>query len=386
MWLLNCNIPGRQGPYHIQVEAGKISQVSNRLPAIPRGKENSQIYFDNSLAFPGLINSHDHLDFSLFPPIANKKYTSYVEWGADIQTKNKSLIDSVTKVPPSLSIQWGIYKNLLAGVTTVVNHGNRIETGDELINVFQDCQSIHSIARGKNWRLHLNSPKKKKLPVVIHVGEGTNYSASREIDTLLRWNLFHRSIIGVHGIAMTEKQASKFKALVWCPVSNCFLYGQTAPVDKLWSHTSILFGSDSTLTGSWNFWDHLRIARNSKLVFDEQIFDMLTNQAAAVWHVNSGKIEKDRLADIVIAKPANPENNWDSFYGINPEHLQLVMRRGSIQLFDETLMQSLQPHLSVNDFSKVYINGVSKYVKGNLPALIMEIKKHNPDLQFPVSF
>ena len=113
----------------------------------------------------------------------------------------------------------------------------------------------------KNWKFKLNRILAKDQPFVIHIGEGTDDASHREIDTLIKWNLFKRKIIGVHGVAMDENQATAFKALVWCPASNYFLLNNTAAIDKLKTKTSILFGTDSTLTSGWNLWEHVTISK-----------------------------------------------------------------------------------------------------------------------------
>ena len=57
------------------------------------------------LHFPGLINSHDHLDFNLFPQTGNRIYNNYTEWGRDIHEQNKEAISASFKNsagPPGL--------------------------------------------------------------------------------------------------------------------------------------------------------------------------------------------------------------------------------------------------------------------------------------------
>jgi cytosine/adenosine deaminase-related metal-dependent hydrolase len=101
---------------------------------------------------------------------------------------------------------------------------------------------------------------------MIHTGEGKDELAYKEIDELIHWNLLGKKLIGIHGVVMSEDQAKEFEALVWCPGSNYFLLNQTAQIDRLKKHTTILFGTDSTLTGNWNIWDHIRLARKNKNV------------------------------------------------------------------------------------------------------------------------
>ena len=67
----------------------------------------------------------------------------------------KQTINAVLKIPKHLRTQWGLYKNLLNGVTTVINHGERLNITDALITVLQENYSLHSIQFEKNWRIKI---------------------------------------------------------------------------------------------------------------------------------------------------------------------------------------------------------------------------------------
>jgi cytosine/adenosine deaminase-related metal-dependent hydrolase len=136
-----------------------------------------QLIFINAIIFPGLINSHDHLDFNLFPKLGNKAYSSYTEWGKHIHKIYADEIASILKIPKELRNRWGVYKNLLCGVTTVVNHGERSGMTDTLINIYEKPQSIHSIQFERRWKKKLNNPLQIKKSAAIHIGEGTNEAA-----------------------------------------------------------------------------------------------------------------------------------------------------------------------------------------------------------------
>ena len=168
---------------------------------------------------------------------------------------------------------------------------------------------------------------------------------------------------------MDEEQATAFEALVWCPASNYFLLKNTAAIDKLKAKTSILFGTDSTLTSGWNLWEHIRLARNTQMVNDKELIDMFTINPAAVWGLKgSGKIAVGYKADIVIAKQKAAPGNLDSFFSLNPEDILLILHNGEIKLFDVTLSGKIDPaDCKVNNFSKIFIGESCKYVEGNLP-------------------
>ncbi len=365
---------------NIRVRDGKIAQL---LPGDPQDETAEPVVnFEHAVVFPGLINSHDHLDFNLFPALGSRTYASYTEWGRYIHRHYKDEIKNVLAVPESLREEWGMYKNLLCGVTTVVNHGKKLSLVSPLISVYQDCQCIHSVGFGKYWRLALNSPIKRKLKAVIHCGEGIDRASSHEINQLISWNLLKRPLIAVHGVAMNETQAKSFKALVWCPESNYFLLDQTAPVRRLKNHSCILFGTDSTLTGNWNIWDHIRLARKTRFLTDRELLDTLTVNAARTWELACGEISDGKDADLVVAKAKSAQNEADAFFSTDPADLLLVIHNGHIRLFDEQILPQLNA-LNSKEYSRIEVNGAGKYVQGDLPQLMLKIKQHYPGVSFP---
>ena len=383
MMILNkVKMAGTDEPVNISFDGDKIKNVSAAI--LKDTNDKLVLTFDDAIIFPGLINSHDHLDFNLFPKLGNKTYNSYTEWGNHIHKNYKDEIASVLKIPVSLRARWGVYKNLLCGVTTVVNHGETLGLENDLITVFEKTQVLHSVQFEKGWKFKLNNPFKGKLPVNIHVGEGDDWQSFREIDQLTGWNLLKKRLIGIHAVAMSEEQAKKFKAIVWCPQSNYFLLNKTSRINLLKKHTSILFGTDSTLTSSWDIWGHLRMARKTKLLTDNKLYLALNQNAASIWQLNCGEIAPGKDADLVVAK-INPDAiGFDCFFGLCPADLLLVIHKGNIRLFDKTLLAQLKG-IDESNFSKIYVSGSCKYVQGDLPALIENIREHNSTINFPVS-
>lgn len=160
----------------------------------------------------------------------------------------------------------------------------------------------------------------------------------------------------------------------------------TANAGKLKTKTSILFGTDSTLTAIWNLWEQLRLARNTLLMTDAELFDSITQTAAAIWKQNSiASIVINKQADIIVAN-TNNKTGFDAFYSLNPEDIQLILHKGEIRLFDEEIKNQLAAtDLSFAAFSKIGINGKGKYVYGNVPALMNEVLSYYPEAVFPIS-
>jgi cytosine/adenosine deaminase-related metal-dependent hydrolase len=383
MLLNNVTLINGHQPVSLNISGKKILSVETANESF--AFDNINISFTDAIAFPGLINSHDHLDFNCFSPLGNKIYNNYTEWGDHIHANYKENINSVLKIPQHLRVGWGIYKNLLAGVTTIVNHGDILSIENPLINILQETQNLHSVKFQKKWKWKLNNPFIKNKTCVIHAGEGTDKQSADEINKLLKWNLLNRKLVGVHGVAMSPQQAKKFEALVWCPESNNVLLNKHADIARLKANTKIVFGTDSTLTGNWNIWQHLRLARTLKVTSDEELFNMITNSAAQLWNLNSGRIQDGKDADIVIAKTKKGYAAWNDFFSINPEDILMVLHKGKIRMFDEILLEQIDDRqFDSKKYSQVNINGVTKFVEGNVPALTDAIKRYNPTVIMPV--
>ena len=348
------------------------------LPAELSTIDNSKIIgFENAIAFPGLVNSHDHLDFNLFPMLGNPPYHNYTEWGRNIQISCRKEIDAILSIPVQLRVRWGMYKNLLSGVTTVVDHGQQIKIPNPLVKIISNHQSLHSVGFEKYWKLKLNNPLKKNVHCVIHIGEGTDQFSKDEIDALLKWNLLHRPLIGIHGVAMSAEQARGFKGLVWCPASNFFLFDTTADIGALKLNTLVCFGTDSTLTSGWNTWDHIRMAKKTSYADDADLLRMLTENPSNLWGIRN-------KADLIIARKKVTGDGMQSFSSTNPEDILLILQDGNISLFDNSIVGDIT-HLGYSpaSYTQIFINGTKKYVTGDLKALVEEIWKYSPSIKFP---
>jgi cytosine/adenosine deaminase-related metal-dependent hydrolase len=385
MLINNVKIINNEQPStQIRIKDSKIIELNSFNNINDENHNELTFNFSNAIAFPGLINSHEHLDFNLFPKLGNRIYNDYVEWGNDINEKDRELIDTIKEVPIELSYKWGLYKNLICGVTTVINHGNNLNKHyKNLPDVYSNYNYIHSIRFEKKWKFKiLLTPNWR--PFVIHIGEGTNEESINEINELIRWNILGRDIIGIHSIAANDKQGKHFKAIVWCPDSNLFLFNKTTNIPLLKSCTNILFGTDSTLTADWNFWNHLRLARDLNYLNDSELFLSISKTASKFWGLKTkGEIAVNKLADIVICKKKY-SNNWETFYNINPEDILLIIKNGNVVFIDSEIILQRQD-IHKNDLDVIYINSVKKYITKGIRELVQSIHTILPDFCFPMS-
>lgn len=361
MILHDLRLYGRDGYWNIQVNNSRIAAITPNNH-IPGKKEDLHISFDGALCLPGFINCHDHLDFNLFPKLGHPPYKNYRDWGPSVQEENKEQVRKILAIPEQLRIEWGMLKNLLNGFTTVINHGKKIKIPANWIDVYQQVQSLHSVGFEKNWKRKLNNPLKINQPVIIHTGEGIDEEAHIEINELIKANILKRKLIGVHGVSMDLKQASAFSGLIWCPASNYYLFEKTASIDVLKTKTTVLFGTDSTLTAGWNAWEHFRMGIKNGMVTERELLDILTMNPRKVFGLpGKGVIEEKAIADLLVIPNS-------TVFDQNPPDILFVLKNGEVQLADSTLK------INQTGFTKIELDDSVKFLKGDITNLYNGIK------------
>ena len=327
-------VGGGPDPVDVVVTAGRIARVGPGGDGA--GADGPVIDVGGAIVFPGLVNSHDHLEFDLYPPLGRGPYPDFLAWSEDIHRRDAETIRRIESVPRAVRLRWGVLKNLLAGVTAVANHGGTADARAIWPLRALSGTLIHSVALERGWRRRLWAPWRRP-PFVAHVAEGVSPAMARDADALARWNVFGRDLFGVHAIGMTPAQATRFRAVVWCPLSNEFLYGVPADVRALAGRTAILFGTDSTLSGPWSFWDHLRRARALGGLDDAALFAAVTEEAARLWEAGAPRrIAPGAVADLVVAQRRGGVG-WDAFYACEPADILLVLRGGTPVLADDSV-------------------------------------------------
>jgi cytosine/adenosine deaminase-related metal-dependent hydrolase len=283
------------------------------------------------LAFPGLVNSHDHLDFNCYSPTGNAPYTDFLEWSAHVHRDHKDAVEAIESMPRQVRLKVGALKNLLAGVTSVAHHGPRLPPILDLpIRIISDFDSVHSPELEPHGRWAFFKPWRKR-PLVLHIAEATTAEGRKRALDFLRWNAFDRKLIGVHGVALKDEDFSRLEALVWCPASNLFLFGRTADIRVAKETTVILFGTDSTISADGTIWDHLRMARELGGLSDSELFNSVTDAAARAWGLQND--------DFVIAK-RREQDRWAAFFAITPADIMLVVSNGQVAMADDEIVDA----------------------------------------------
>jgi 5-methylthioadenosine/S-adenosylhomocysteine deaminase len=303
-------------------------------------------------AVPGLINAHDHLLGAWAPRFGNGPYRNVYGW---IEDYHPSAVRAERdRVPHGVVVQIGAYRNLLSGATFVAEHfmrgpeehyagapiGMFSDYGREwLVRSLVDPTGWPSWGRGIDAELELAATD--GLPFIIHVAEGIDDEARRELGELDRHGGLRKETVCVHGLGLTapdvERIAEVGASMVWCPSSNHFLYNATAdPRALLERGLRVGLGTDSPMSGGANMLAEIRSARTAwRLQYGETpdpglLLTLATAGGAAALGLgrSRGVVEPGARADL-LCFPALQADPAADVLGLEPWDLALVLVDGA---------------------------------------------------------
>ncbi|MFW6079227.1 MAG: amidohydrolase family protein [Gemmatimonadota bacterium] len=298
--------------------------------------------FDTTIALaddaelrPGLINAHDHLHRNHYPRLGSPPYPDAYAWGRDIHTRHTDEIALARSFDHRDAIRFGALKNLLGGATTVVHH-------DPWEAVFlvrvPRLRVVHSLEFERDLEAAVRGdPTTRERPLCLHLAEGVNDAAAEEVRRAHRMGLVDDRLLVVHAVGVDDDGIERLRragaAMAWCPTSNAFLFGRTAPAALLRSGIDVLLGTDALLTGEGTPLDELRAARRAAVLDDDRLIDAVGRVAARRLGLPPPSLEPGAPADVLaLSRPLLGRRPADV---AGPEDVALVMIGGVPRLGDE---------------------------------------------------
>ena len=305
-------------------------RFSSRVLSIGERPKHGDTVVDlqGGVVLPGLVNAHDHLELNHYGRIKGRqRYDNASEWIDDMRPRlaSDAAIRDGRAHPLIERLFIGAVKNLLSGVTTVAHHNPFYAEMRRTmpIRIVRRYGWAHSFllearpagARGepggdvaRRWR---TTPA--DAPFFLHLAEGVDGEAAGELPRLEALGCLKPNTVIVHGVAIDEdgwrRVARAGAGLVWCPASNAFLFGRTAPIGALVSgrdeaRVTVAIGTDSRLTGSNDLLDELRAARAGVALPAETLMRMVTSDAATLLRQpRAGRLTVGAPADLVVLPP-----------------------------------------------------------------------------------
>jgi len=326
------------------------------------------------LVLPGLTNSHDHLEFGLFPNLGRGPYRTFEHWAQDIHQTEHEVIDRQRGIPKDVRLWWGAIRNLLCGVTTVCHH-NPIwpELRDDHfpVRVVTEFGWAHSVPLEPQLAAKFAATPKGQ-PFVLHLAEGCDPKNANEIFELDRMLALDDRTVLVHGLSLDaagfELLNCRGAALVWCPTSNQFLFGRTHTWQSLLRANSVVLGSDSPLTSVGDLLDEIRCAHKAS-VSAEELFRMVVTRPPAVFRFTDGRgaIRPGAAADLIAVRDSG-KSPAETLVTISSRDIELVVIGGRVQLASEAVLERLPGNLS-SGLCPLEVDGQIRYVRAPLGSL-----------------
>jgi len=323
----------------VAIEDGHIVEPSGRFDRVIDIREGE--------IRPGLINAHDHLHRNHYGRLGTPPYANAYDWAADIQTRFASRIAQGRQRPRREALLWGAWKNLLSGVTHVVHH-DPWEADFDLdfpINAVR-IANADSIGRAPDFLRPENGP------YALHVAEGTDPAAAQEVRALQARDLLTGDLLAVHLVGPDAHGMERLRAcgcaMVWCPTSNHFLFGRTAPDALFADGMDILLGSDSLLTGAGTLLDELRLA--SRYLPHSRALSSVGSVAARRLAIAEPTLEIGAIADLAVFRRSLPHAELAD--------VALVMAKGKLRVLDSGFL----PMAGVSSGRSIEWRGVRRWI------------------------
>lgn len=361
----------------IEVTAGHITRIGNKTGSFtPPSSSRVQIDLSGFLLMPGLVNTHDHLQFSLFPRLANPPYQNYIDWGDDIHSGFPELIALHKAVPRQVRLWWGGIRNLLCGVTTICHHDPlwpELRRRDFPVQVLQQYGWAHSPALGGD--LHAaRAATPKGRPFIMHACEGVDERSKMELWQLDRLGLLDADTVLVHALALDPEGAALLRrcksSLILCPSSNQFLFGTTPRTCLLSDIDNLALGNDSPLTAVGDLLDEVRFATHACNIPPQAVYRMVTVTPAAILRLNNaeGSITESGAADLIAVRDTG-DSPANRLHQLSAADIELVMLRGDVQLSSHAMLERL-PALAKKDLEPLSINGITRWLRAPVSDLL----------------
>jgi cytosine/adenosine deaminase-related metal-dependent hydrolase len=354
----------------VWLAGGKIMAIARAGETLPDGAKDAPVVDSKGVIYPGIIDLHNHPEYAIYPlmPIKRKYIDRYEwRWYDDIYNKRITFPQEVLTRPYYLDLgmeigRYGEYKALAGGTTSLQGGRTNLAYSKEecLVRNIENSPVESRVAASrtdigrssKEWAAM--QAERSKGPLVVHLAEGPSPRMAFEFTNIKDSNLLGPELIAIHGVGLTEPQlkemASVGAKLVWSPLSNFMLYGQTANVEAAKrAGLSISLAPDWAPSGSKSSLGELKVADLVNkhalhgLFSDRDLVEMVTRKPADAmgWSQRLGQITEGYLADVLVVddRTADPYRN---LINAIEDNIQLVAVRGEPLYGDVGLLKAVR--------------------------------------------
>jgi cytosine/adenosine deaminase-related metal-dependent hydrolase/ubiquinone/menaquinone biosynthesis C-methylase UbiE len=358
----------------VSIDVGRIAAIHAHADVTTLAL-NLQDY----VLLPGLINSHEHLEFGLFPklgrPAGALSYRNSAEWAEEIHQVHSDIIERYKQIPRTTQLWWGAIRNLLCGVTTVCHHNplhEELTRPNFPVRALSRFGWSHSMAFDPDLTRNFQRAAKEQ-PFILHAAEGVDEESRNELSQLDQMQVLDERTVLVHGLACTAKEISlihrRGASLVVCPTSNCFLFAKTLSRELLASVERVALGSDSPITAAGDLLDEVHYLYAETGLDPKMIYRMVTSSAAKMFHLNDGqgRIAESGVADLIAVRDRY-DTPARTISELSFGDVKLVLLGGRVQMASPHLYIRL-PYDLRSGMELIEIAGHQRWIRSPLQAL-----------------
>jgi hypothetical protein len=357
---------------------GSIVAVQPTSASAPPGFENVAVTQTRGIVLPGMIELHNHLPYDVLSLWqVPKAYTNRDQWSAETNPDYHRLVTGPMRIlgsDPNLVpaiVRYVEVRALLGGTTTsqgitlaksaIISHFRGLVRNVESTHDTQLKPAATHIADidstdAEHFLARISGSQK----LILHLSEGIDAHAHDAFAALHlpdgRWAITD-NLIGIHCVALTAQDFTTFGqhggSMVWSPLSNLLLYGQTANLGAaLAAGVPVALGSDWAPSGSKNLLGELKVAQAvaptvGATLTALDLVRMVTTAPATMlgWDNHLGALEPGKRADLVVLD-GQTGDPYQQLISATEADFHLVMINGTPRVGTPGLMKSLVPALN----------------------------------------
>ena len=357
---------------------GSIVAVQPTSASAPPGFENVAVTQTRGIVLPGMIELHNHLPYDVLSLWqVPKAYTNRDQWSAETNPDYHRLVTGPMRIlgsDPNLVpaiVRYVEVRALLGGTTTsqgitlaksaIISHFRGLVRNVESTHDTQlKPAATHSADIDSTDAEHFLARISGSQKLILHLSEGIDAHAHDAFAALHlpdgRWAITD-NLIGIHCVALTAQDFTTFGqhggSMVWSPLSNLLLYGQTANLGAaLAAGVPVALGSDWAPSGSKNLLGELKVAQAvaptvGATLTALDLVRMVTTAPATMlgWDNHLGALEPGKRADLVVLD-GQAGDPYQQLISATEADFHLVMINGTPRVGTPGLMKSLVPALN----------------------------------------
>ncbi|MEW6712021.1 MAG: hypothetical protein AB1403_19515, partial [Candidatus Riflebacteria bacterium] len=228
---------------------------------LPRKQIDADIDLDGQYVLPGMINGHDHLVDTCWKGLGKTPVENWYEWDESVKASDEY------KAMQRLSVTdlyiLGMYKNVLSGATTVVDHFpaeiSKTFYQHQLTSLLEHQYLAHSVSEKQlHWGRNIVEEFRQSrgvIPFIIHMGQGTAREIREELETLNRLGALESNTVLVDCCQLNKADlqliAAKGASIVWLPQASDIVFGRQPDMAAILDlGIPFCIGTESSNTGS----------------------------------------------------------------------------------------------------------------------------------------